>query len=503
MNTTVGQMNKSNHVWRKRLQAMILTVTMTAIVITDWLGPVNSAQAQAATAQPEQKSEQAVKQGDQAKEQVEKTTDSKARTYKESIADWKKYANDHAYALNSIQPEKRVNGSIPASNFEDLDMLIPLLVDKRIVYLGESTHGAAEFNSAKTRLIQYLHQQLGYNYVAFESGLSDAAIAQGKMKNKTAKETMKRSIFSVWWTEETLPLFQYMKDTQDSERPLRLVGFDIQTQTPLLKDASWLKDKALQEKIMKAEADFSKWRGSKDLSGYRKVKPELLNLYKKLVKQVESQEEALKKEYPNEPKIVVLMKRAVEDRIRLIDEYIEINIERNIAVEKGDMLAVFRATEWRDRAMANNLIWLATEVYPTEKFVVWAHNGHISKAQSQIYSFKGAHKWMGELMPKELQRQSYVMGLYMASGESADNETRQPIPVQPLIPGSLEDILSGAKQPYTFMDLRYRDNERGNSWMFERVFAYDWGNMPTLIVARNHYDGILLIDKVKLPRYIP
>ncbi|TVX88334.1 erythromycin esterase family protein [Paenibacillus agilis] len=502
MSTMMMQTNNSNKAWRRRLQVMLLTVTMTAMVMTTWLGSISSAQAQASAAQPAQKSEQAAKQGEQAKGQVEHKTDSKARTYKESIADWKKYANDHAYALKSIQPEKRVNGSIPASNFEDLDMLIPLLADKRIVYLGESTHGAAEFNSAKTRLIQYLHQQLGYNMVAFESGLPDAAIAQGKMKSKSAEDTMKRSIFKVWWTEETLPLFQYMKDTQDSERPLRLVGFDIQWNAPLLKDAVWLKDKQLQEKVIKAETDLLEWRNSKDLAGYRKVKPELLNLYKKLLTQVAAHEGALKKEYPNEPKIVVLMKRAVEDRIRFINEYVEINIEGNIVVEKGDMLAVFRATEWRDRAMANNLIWLATEVYPTERFIVWAHNGHISKAQSQIYTFDGAHKWMGELMPKVLQRQSYVMGLYMGSGESADNETREAIPVSPLLPGALEDILSGAKQPYTFMDLRYRDNERGNSWMFERVFAYDWGNMPTLIVPRQHYDGILLIDKVKLPRYI-
>ncbi|MBD8500730.1 erythromycin esterase family protein [Paenibacillus arenosi] len=443
-------------------------------------------------------------QGDQKVERTNKKIHPKeklmARNYPEAIDDWKKYVTDHAYALKSIQPEKRVNGAIPESNFEDLNMLIPLLADKRIVYLGESSHGAAEFNSVKTRLIQYLHQQLGYNFIAFESGLPDAAIAQGTMKSKTAEETMKRSIFQVWWTEETLPLFQYMKDTQDSQQPLRLLGFDIQLQTPLLKDAQWLKEEKLQEQVMKAESDLAKWSRGKDLTGYRKAKPELLHLYKKLLEQVTAHEDELKKQYPNEPKMVLLMERAVEDRIRLINEYVEININVNIDIEKEGVAAMYRATEWRDRAMANNLIWLATEVYPEEKFIVWAHNGHISKAQSQIVD--GSHKWMGELMTDNLQRQSYVMGLYMASGESAENQTRKPVPVQPLLPGSMEDILSSSKQPYTFMDLRYRDNERGNSWMFERVVSYVWGNGASLIVPRHHYDGVLLIDKVKLPRYI-
>ncbi|TVX88439.1 erythromycin esterase family protein [Paenibacillus agilis] len=470
----------------------MLTVAVALTSVSYAVAPSNIASAQS---NPESK------QGKHSEQQADQKADQKARIYPEAIADWKKYVSDHAYALKSILPEKRVDGAIPESNFQDLDMLIPLLADKRIVYLGESSHGAAEFNSVKTRLIQYLHQQLGYNFVAFESGLPDAAIAQGEMKSKTAEETMKRSIFKVWWTEETLPLFQYMKDTQDSQQPLRLLGFDIQLQTPLLKDAQWLKDKKLQEEVMQAEADLSKWSRGKDLAGYRKVRPELLTLYKKLLEQVESHADELKKQYPDEPKITVLMKRAVEDRIRLINEFVEININVNIDTEKGNMMAMYRATEWRDRAMANNLIWLATEAYPEEKFIVWAHNAHISKAQSQTY-VPFTHKWMGELMPKELQHQSYVMGLYMASGESADN-TRQPISVLPLIPGSLEDILSGAKQPYTFMDLRYRDNERGNSWMFERVVSYIWGNGPSLIVPRHHYDGVLLIDKVKLPKYLP
>ena len=37
--------------------------------------------------------------------------------------------------------------------------------------LGESGHGVAEFNHAKVRLIKFLHQQMGFDVIAFESGL--------------------------------------------------------------------------------------------------------------------------------------------------------------------------------------------------------------------------------------------------------------------------------------------------------------------------------------------
>lgn len=71
-----------------------------------------------------------------------------ARTSNETIIEWKNWVNDHAYSLTSIQPEKVEQQKIPSSNFEDLEMLKPLLHDKRIVFLGESSHGAAEFNLA-------------------------------------------------------------------------------------------------------------------------------------------------------------------------------------------------------------------------------------------------------------------------------------------------------------------------------------------------------------------
>ena len=64
-----------------------------------------------------------------------------ARTSNETIQDWKNWVNDHAYSLTSIQPETFEQKEIPSSKFEDLEMLKPLLYDKRIVFLGESSHG--------------------------------------------------------------------------------------------------------------------------------------------------------------------------------------------------------------------------------------------------------------------------------------------------------------------------------------------------------------------------
>jgi len=99
-----------------------------------------------------------------------------ARTSSQTREDWKNWLSDNAVSLNSINPEQTGSDArIAPEKFADLEALKPLLQDKRIVYLGESSHGAAQYNSAKTRLIQYLHQELGFNVIAFETNLGQCS----------------------------------------------------------------------------------------------------------------------------------------------------------------------------------------------------------------------------------------------------------------------------------------------------------------------------------------
>lgn len=434
------------------------------------------------------------------KEQEKYGVAQQARTTTETLEDWKTWVNDHAYSLTSIQPETASSKKIPSNKFEDLAMLKPLLHDKRIVFLGESSHGVAQFNLAKTRLIQFLHQEMGYNVLAFESGLGDVMNAQGKIDKQAALQTMKDAIFGVWWTKETLPLFEYAKTTQATEKPLVLAGFDIQQQGAFT-NGDWLQNPQLAQQFSDAEKQLAEWSSSKDLKGYQKEKTAIINVYKQVKAQVQTKEKELQKAYPNELQIVKLMERTLADRIRLADEYVELTIQSTIEMEQNKYESFLTTMEWRDQAMMENLLWLAEEVYPTEKFIVWAHNDHIRKAQSDVMGSPYPVKLMGERLPDIYKKYSYVLGLYMTSGETANN-MGETIPVLPPIKGSIEDIVSSANQPYTFIDLRNRQNERGNSWMFEPRLSYSWGVIQESLVPRDQYDGILLIDKVNKPTYV-
>ncbi|MEB2281875.1 erythromycin esterase family protein [Lysinibacillus xylanilyticus] len=423
-----------------------------------------------------------------------------ARTSSETLQDWKKWTNDHAYSLTSIQPETVGQQNIPSTKFEDLEMLKPLLHDKRIVFLGESSHGAAEFSLAKTRLIQFLHQEMGYNVLAFESGMGNAMNAQGQIDKQTAQQTMKDAIFGVWWSKETLPLFEYAKKTQNTDKPLKLAGFDIQQQGAFT-NGNWLQNSKLAKQLSEVEEKLVDWSLGTDLKGYQKAKPSIIEVYKQVKSQVQLKENELKTAYPGESHIVKLMERTLADRIRLADEYVELSIQANIELEQNKYDSFLKTMEWRDQSMMDNLLWLAEEIYPTEKFIVWAHNDHIRKAQSEVMGSPYPVKLMGERLPDIYKKYSYVLGLYMAGGETANN-MGEPMAVLPPVKGSIEDIASSSNKPYTFIDMRNRQNERGNSWMFEPRLSYSWGMIQESLVPRDQYDGLLLIDKVSKPHYI-
>jgi len=422
-----------------------------------------------------------------------------AKTSDEKIAEWNEWARDHAYRLDSIQPEK--TGQEPDS-FSDLEMLKPLLHDKRIVFLGESSHGVAEFNLAKTRLIQFLHQEMGYNVLAFESGLSNTSLANAKVKQQHPEQTMKNAIFGVWWSKEIIPLFDYLKTSTQTEQPLILTGFDMQLQFPLL-DGNWLKDKELAKRLAQTEQKLSNFSAGTDLKAYHAEKNEIIKVYKDVLRSLksESNQAYLQKEYPDQPKLSMLLERSLSDRIRVAREYVDLSIRAMTEMNEGKYETFMDSMDWRDQAMHDNLMWLATEVYPNEKFIVWGHNDHIRKAHSEVMGSPYPVTMMGERLSEELKKTSYVLGLYASSGQTADNAGGLHN-VEPAEPGSIEGIMSATNTPYSFLDLRYQNRETGNSWMFEPRFAYSWGMIPESLVPRDQYDGILMLDNVHPPQYI-
>src|SRR5690349_6407715 len=104
-------------------------------------------------------------------------------------------------------------------DFSDLRFLATALQGKRLVQLGESGHGVSEFSLAKLRLIKYLHEELGYDVIAFESSLFACWDADARAESLGANGLLVSCPFTVWHVAEVLPLFEYVESTKKTARP--------------------------------------------------------------------------------------------------------------------------------------------------------------------------------------------------------------------------------------------------------------------------------------------
>ncbi|WP_267907826.1 erythromycin esterase family protein [Viridibacillus soli] len=276
--------------------------------------------------------------------------------------------------------------SLTSEDYKDLAFLKPILKDKTVVSLGENFHRVAEYSSIKTRLIKYLHEELGFDVIAFESGLGDSFAAYENASSLTSKEMMERSIFPIWHSKETLGLFDYIKKQRESDKPLYLAGYDMQFTSGYLTQfiGNWISkvDKDQGQNYIQFEmqgiADlytaFNKYGMENDNNPeakkeIKKVKDEYVPKYKALIQFIKNNKEQLAAAYPKNPHMVDIAVKTLEDRIKFIEMM---------------MYSTKEGYEFRDRIMADNVEWLIKVIYPGKKVILWAHNDHLAKNTSKI-----------------------------------------------------------------------------------------------------------------------
>jgi erythromycin esterase len=300
-----------------------------------------------------------------------------------------------------------------------------------------------------------------------------------------------------------LPLFEFLKQTQATARPLALAGFDPQissrtgvaTRPAFFRRVVGVLDPEYAGEVAAFDAQFIDRIQREGPVYARDDGNRLVAFYRRLATFLESNREALAAAFPGDASPLVA-ERVAWSSVKLVQLLRSYENNPDDVSLQGHMAI-------RDHAMADNLTFLARELYPDKKIIVWAANIHVRHANAATtWVFPTMGQWLQERFRDEL----YTIGLYANRGQVPG--TRTLFNIDPAEPGTMERLLSDAGSEQLFVDLLHRSRGTGTEWMFEPMLSRDaaisgpQAMLPVLIVPRDQYDGLLFIDRVSAPRFI-
>lgn len=319
----------------------------------------------------------------------------------------------------------------------ELRLLDRLVGAGTVVALGENSHGASEIFRLKERIIRYLNRQLGFNRVVFEAEMAEGTVLNGYICSGVGHA--KAGIFGldmwVWDVNEVVSLVEWMRLRNIEDHRIEFSGVDMQSTAKareLLRQR--LKENPAALKLLDRMAPKLDKVLRYDEQGMARIDPQLAGEITQELDSLETRIDALAS--------------GLCQCITLIRQYLR---------QGHDLF-------WRDRCMAENLLWLRRQ-HPDERMVLWAHNGHISRAD----------KRMGYWLDRQLGADCVTFGFTFYDGRytiiKPGVRTRQH-DAQEAYPGTLEYLLRQLDEPLFILDLKRMREEHAPALKWLRQMKY-------------------------------
>ncbi len=133
---------------------------------------------------------------------------------------------DHAgqEVLQALQVKAVQLKSLDAGEgLEDLQPLKPILYGKRIIALGEATHGTSEFFRMKHRLLVFFVTELGFRHFGMELSPQDGRILNDYIQGRPADP--KKVLYWPWATQEVMDMLDWMRAYNAGVDPKQRITF--------------------------------------------------------------------------------------------------------------------------------------------------------------------------------------------------------------------------------------------------------------------------------------
>lgn len=397
--------------------------------------------------------------------------------------DWRAWIAGHHHRLSSLTD---------TDNFSDLAFLDELLSGRRILQLGENDHGIAEFNQIKVRLIRYLHEQLGFNVLAFEANFFTCLQIDNRLADLSAETAMSACIPRVWRTDELLGLFSYVKGTRDSHTPMHVVGFDVIPALSLRAQAEYFRglvqpiDPSYADEVARFDSVTVDRLLAEDFDYVLENEDRMVKAYRALATFFDQGIDDLSRS-PTQAREWALAAQAARSMVAFVQQG---------AADIRDHDSPL-ASFLRDSAMAENVLFLTDEIFPEERFVLWAHNVHVRNGGEQVAPFY--NKSMGQWLVEWRRNDVFTIGLFMASGTALRNDGRV-YDIDVPKTGDLESILQSVGYPWHVVDLNGTPRHAGTEWVFTPRVGRRDGTREERFVPAEQYDALLFIDEVNPAR---
>ncbi len=248
--------------------------------------------------------------------------------------------------------------------------------DKKIIALGEATHGNVEFQQLKLEVFKQMVEHYGVRAFALEGDYGGCEQVNRYIHGGegTAQEAAAAIGFAIYRTDEMVELISYMHEYNESAlkgEDIRFYGFDMQrisyTFQSLMEACLELKiDTTSLQKLVEGEKLCGEYDFSTQTEILTQVKNELEN------------------------------KRASNKIIHYVDMLLQYCELQSITESDGSAL--------RDKFMAENVQWILKQEQQNghERIFVTGHNSHVAKW--------GSYDSMGKILSKEAENGYYVIG---------------------------------------------------------------------------------------------
>ncbi len=260
----------------------------------------------------------------------------------------------------------------PRSGIEDLAGLDAAVAKATVVGLGEATHGTREFFQLKHRMLEYLVERHGFTVFGIEASRTECRAIDRYIQTGEGdpKEALEGIYFWTWNTEEVLDLIEWMRHYNATHRTaLHFVGFDMQSPEVAARNVTAYLDELVPH-VPEREAIASFGRPWNE-EAFAELSPGAREALDVALTRLAARFD--------EHRAAWIEATSAEAFANALEDLVQ--VRQVLTMRSASELESFSV---RDRAMADNVLHIAARYGKDTKAVLWAHNGHVARAWSQI-----------------------------------------------------------------------------------------------------------------------